>query len=316
MTDVLPVVFVGADEDLVIQLIGRHGQRGHVRRKLEKSGQAFDAKETKTARKCGGRGVFVLSGKNKSPFSEARDVHVVRIRLKAGLLESFRNAPEGVAGKHRRSTLDNQKSLHAEMAGGGTIKRGGVELAERIIRGIGKIDDDEIETVGVLIDPGKSDGVDDTNARRQEGFVVEPGEHGMRREEFRHLGIEIDQGDAFDLGILQDFADGEAVAAAEDQDAPRRGNGRKARMDESFVVTVLVARAELEMAVEKEAKIILEPGEDEMLIASVAGEDDVVGVDVVFGGGSNAAGVGHADSEAKDDDGARQAQSARAGKLR
>ena len=83
--------------------------------------------------------------------------------------------------------------------------------------------------IGVRIDPGKSVGVDDMNARREEGFVVELGEHGMRGEEFGHLGVEIDQGDAFDLRIFQNLADGEAVAAAEDQNAPRRRERQRGR---------------------------------------------------------------------------------------
>ncbi len=124
---------------------------------------------------------------------------------------------------------------------------------------------------------------------------IELGEHGMRGEKLGHFGVEIDEGDAFDLRIFQDFADGEAVAAAEDQNAARRGNCGEAGMDESFVVAVFVAGAELQMAIEEEAKIVFEASEDEMLIARVAGEDDVVGVDVVFGGGGDAAGVDHAD---------------------
>jgi hypothetical protein len=51
------------------------------------------------------------------------------------------------------------------------------------------------------------------------------------------------------------------------------------------------------MAVEEETKIILEVSEDEMLVAGVAGKDDVVGVDIVLGGGGDAAGVGHANSQ-------------------
>src|SRR5208282_6693524 len=52
-----------------------------------------------------------------------------------------------------------------------------------------------------------------------------------------------------------------------------------------------------------------------MLVARVASEDDVVGVDVVLGGGSDAAGIRHADSEAANDDNAGYPQNARAGEL-
>jgi len=158
----------------------------------------------------------VRTGEDEPPFAEARDINVIGICFEASLLERLRNAPERVASKHRRRALDNHETLRAEMARGGAIKRGGIELAERIIRGIGKIDDDEIKTVGVRIDPGESVGVDDMNARREKRFVVELDEHGMGGEEFGHFGIKIDESDAFNLGIFKNFADGEAVAAAQD----------------------------------------------------------------------------------------------------
>jgi hypothetical protein len=60
MTDVLPVVFVSADEDLAVEFIGRHGKRRHVRRKLEQSGQAFNIDETKPAGERNWRSVFVV----------------------------------------------------------------------------------------------------------------------------------------------------------------------------------------------------------------------------------------------------------------
>ena len=112
-----------------------------------------------------------------------------------------------------------------------------------------------------------------------------------------HLGIEIDERDAFDLGIFQNFADGQAVAAAQHEDAARGGDAGEAGMDQRFVVAVFVARAELQVAVEEEAEVVFEAREDEMLVARVAGEDDFVGVDVVFGGGGDFFGLGHADSE-------------------
>jgi len=97
-------------------------------------------------------------------------------------------------------------------------------------------------------------------------------------------GSRIDKRDALDLGILQDFANGEAIATAENQDAARRRDGGKAGMNERFMVAVFVAGAELQMAVEKKTEVVLEAREDEMLIMSVAGKNDLVGIDVVFGG--------------------------------
>ncbi len=46
MTDVLPVVFISADKDLAVELVGGHGERRHVWRKLKKSGKAIHADET------------------------------------------------------------------------------------------------------------------------------------------------------------------------------------------------------------------------------------------------------------------------------
>src|SRR5260370_5973657 len=55
-------------------------------------------------------------------------------------------------------------------------------------------------------------------------------------------------------------------------------------MDERFMVTVFIARAELQMAIEKKTQIVLKTREDQMLVVGIAGKNNIVGVDVVFGG--------------------------------
>ena len=212
---------------------------------------------------------------------------MIRIGLQAGLFQRLGDAPEGIAGKHGRRTLHDYESLRAEMARDGAVERGGVKLAERIVCGIGKIGDDEIETVGVRSNPRKCVGVDDVHAGREQRVVIEPGQHGIGGKNLGHLGIEIDESDAFDLWILQNFANGKAIAAAENQDPARGRNGGQAGMDKRFMVAVFVARAELQMTVEKEAKVVLEAREHEMLIRSVAGKNNLVGVDIVFGRGGD-----------------------------
>ena len=142
--------------------------------------------------------------------------------------------------------------------------------------------------IGVRIDPGKGIGVDDVYARREQRAGIEPGQHGVRGENPGHFGIEIDERDVYDLRILQDFADGEAIASAENQHSARSGNGRQARMDKRFMVTVFVAGAELQVAVEKKAQVVLEAREDKMLITSVTGKNNFVGIDIVLGGGGDA----------------------------
>src|ERR1700722_18470860 len=86
-------------------------------------------------------------------------------------------------------------------------------------------------------------------------------------------------------------------------------------MDQGFVVAVFVARAELEMAVEEKADVVFEAREDEMLVTRVAGEDDLVGVDVVFGGGGYFFRLGDADAEAEQHEHANAADDSRGGEL-
>ena len=52
--------------------------------------------------------------------------------------------------------------------------------------------------------------------------------------------------------VLQDLAHRQAVAAAEDQDAPAAGAAAHGGVHERLVVAVLVGRGELEVAVEEE----------------------------------------------------------------
>ena len=81
----------------------------------------------------------------------------------------------------------------------------------------------------LVVDPGKCVGVDDVHLGREERLLIQRRQHWVGGEQARHLRIEIDQRDALDLRILQDLAHGQTVAAAENQHAAWRGNGRQAR---------------------------------------------------------------------------------------
>ncbi len=94
------------------------------------------------------------------------------------------------------------------------------------------------------------------------------------------------------MRILQDFANGEAIATAENQDAAGNRDSGKSGMDKRFMIAIFIAGAELQMAVEKKPQIVLETGEDEMLVTSVARKNDLVGVDVVLGGSGDLLGFG------------------------
>src|SRR5579859_7241583 len=69
------------------------------------------------------------------------------------------------------------------------------------------------------------------------------------------------------------------------------------------------------MAVEEEAKVVLEARQHEVLVARIAGKNDVVGVDVVFGSHGNAARISNSDGQPHDDERAGHAKRALAGEL-
>src|SRR3954468_4623359 len=105
----------------------------------------------------------------------------------------------------------------------------------------------------------------------------------MRGEEAGHLRIEIDERYALAARVLENLANGQPVAAAEDEHVARTGQGGEPRMHERLVIAVLVARTELQVGVEKEPQVVLPCGEHDVLVPRVTRKDDIVGVDVVLG---------------------------------
>src|SRR5581483_4135980 len=104
---------------------------------------------------------------------------------------------------------------------------------------------------------------------------VEVDEHALRREEPRHLGVEVDERRLLDERVLEDLAEREPVAAAADEDArAARADERDGRVDERLVVAELVLGAELEVAVQEEPEVALGAREDDPLVARLLGEDD------------------------------------------
>ena len=116
---------------------------------------------------------------------------MIRISAESSLLHGFDDAPIGLAREERRGALDYQESADAEVLGGQAIEGGGEELAERVTGGIWEIGDDEVEAIGIGIEPTEGVGVDDVDARRGERMLIQPGEDGVRGEQVGHFGIEI-----------------------------------------------------------------------------------------------------------------------------
>jgi len=57
--------------------------------------------------------------------------------------------------------------------GGQAVKSGGEEFAERVTGGVGKIGDDEVEAIGISVEPTEGVGVDDVDARRGERMLIQ-----------------------------------------------------------------------------------------------------------------------------------------------
>ena len=135
----------------------------------------------------------------------------------------------------------------------------------------------------LLVEPDEGVGVDHVDPRVAERIVVQRREHGMLGEQVRHLRIEVDQRDAFEVRVFEQFAHGQAVAAAQHQRAARAGQRRQAGMHQRFVIAVFVARAELQMRVQEQAQVVFPFGDDDALVARLALKDHFVGVELVVG---------------------------------
>ena len=114
------------------------------------------------------------------------------------------------------------------------------------------------------------------------------------------MRIELDQRDALDARVLQHLAHRHAVAAAEHEDAARRAVRGERRMDERLVVAVLVARMELQVAVEEEADAGAAGRHDDALVRARRAVDHAVGVEAVLGPGRDDVGSGERGDEGRD----------------
>src|SRR5260370_35870984 len=86
-------------------------------------------------------------------------------------------------------------------------------------------------------------------------------------------------------------------------------------MDQCLVIAVLVARTELQMSAENQPDVIFKTGQDNVLIAGSAREDDLIRVDVIFRRNSDASGPRQTDSQSAKDDEAEESQGTDRGKL-
>src|SRR5437868_11670806 len=86
-------------------------------------------------------------------------------------------------------------------------------------------------------------------------------------------------------------------------------------MNQGLMITILIARAELQMAVQKQPDVVLESGQHDMLVTSIAGKNDLIRVDIVFRCRSDSLSLGKSNSKGAKDDHAGRTQSSRGRKL-
>ena len=131
---------------------------------------------------------------------------------------------------------------------------------------IGEIDEHQVVDRVIGFQPDKCVAIDYRDAAVVEGAGVELPQQGIGAEQVRHAAVEIDQGDAFDVRVLEHFARGHAVAAAQDEHAPGARQGRKGRVYQRLVIAVFVARGELQVAVEEQANVVAPARDDNALV--------------------------------------------------
>src|ERR1700683_1698987 len=95
----------------------------------------------------------------------------------------------------------------------------------------------------------------------------------------------------------------------------RAGERGEPRMDQGFMITVFIARAELQMRVQEQPQIVLPLCEYDALIGSIAAENHFVGIQAVVGGGGDAIGEDHSGAKQGQSDQGTRAQNVTAADL-
>src|SRR5690606_40849917 len=192
-------------------------------------------------------------GEEEPPVAEAGHVHVVGGGVQSGFLHALSDTPVGAGGEVRRPGLDDdprffRHSLPDQSVELHRIQFGGVDVV-----GVGEVHDDRVELLGGGPQPGERVVVDDGDAFVGERIPVERGDAGVGASQVNYGRVEVDEDNACHVRVFEDFAQGQAVPAAEDEHGAARPVHH--RVDERLVVAVLVQGGELEVAVEEQPKV-------------------------------------------------------------
>src|SRR5262249_37756693 len=86
-------------------------------------------------------------------------------------------------------------------------------------------------------------------------------------------------------------------------------------MNQRLMVAVLVARAELQMTVEKQSDVVFETCQHDVLIACITREDDLIGINIVFRSCGDSLRLRQANAQPTNDGKAKTTQHPRGGQL-
>ncbi len=227
---------------------------------------------------------------------------MVRPRLEPGRGDRPVDDPERPAGEEGGGRLDGEGPVRREAPFQERVEALRVELPDGEAVRVGEVDEDEIEEARLRLEPLHRVVVDDRDLRREEGAAVQLDEERVLPREARHEGVEVDEDDLLDRGVPEHLADGEAVPAAEDRDAPGARDDRERGVDERLVVAVLVDGGELEVPVQEELEPGAVAGQDDALVRGALREEDLVGVLLLLGHSGEPVGGDEASEEERRDE--------------
>ena len=286
-----PILLEITHQFLGVEVIRLNITARHVRREAEHFRRRFAVQVTGGDVEVPWHGEIVRArGEDVAPFAKGRHVNVIRRGVEVCRFQRCHHRPVSVGREVRRGGLHDQVAAGREVARNKAVHRHGVEFAEREVGRVGQVDDDDIEGRNVFFQPLCGVGVDDAQFWVVECAMVERGQCGGAGEGAGHFRVQIAQGNTLNLRVFQYFACGEAVAAAEDEDARRVLCHLHRRQYQRFVVARLIARGELQVAVQVKAGVVLPAGDDQALVGGVALVNDGVAVVALFGEGGDAVG--------------------------
>ena len=167
------------------------------------------------------------------PFAPARRAWVSAFFIARRKLTRLTSCAASVAPVAQRAA-GSEASRHI------AIQLEAEQLAHRIARGVGKIEDDDVVANSVFAQNPKRITIVDLDARALERALIEPDQNWMLARKVGDLAVEIDQANVLDFGVTEHLAQPEAIAAAPDEHAPPALGCGHDRVHQELVVAPLV----------------------------------------------------------------------------